>query len=102
MLGVDVGPRKIPWKRMTIWRQLIKLSLNVGDAERRKISISFLFDKARPEFERAASLTRNSRERELLLDGAPACEAAQRRPSHGDESVTSPTDLKRLRSPDKC
>jgi predicted RNA polymerase sigma factor len=31
------------------------------------------FDEARPEFERAASLTRNARERELLLDRARAC-----------------------------
>ncbi|MGA8621331.1 MAG: RNA polymerase sigma factor [Candidatus Sulfotelmatobacter sp.] len=31
------------------------------------------FDEAREEFERAASLTRNARERELLLDRARAC-----------------------------
>ena len=31
------------------------------------------FDEARPEFERAASLTRNVRERELLLERAAAC-----------------------------
>jgi len=31
------------------------------------------FNEARPEFERAASLTRNTRERELLLDRARAC-----------------------------
>ena len=31
------------------------------------------FDEARVEFERAASLTRNARERELLLDRAAAC-----------------------------
>jgi predicted RNA polymerase sigma factor len=30
-------------------------------------------DEARPEFERAASLTRNARERELLLERAAAC-----------------------------
>ncbi len=33
--------------------------------------------EARPEFERAASLTRNARERELLLDRAAACVAAR-------------------------
>jgi RNA polymerase sigma-70 factor (ECF subfamily) len=33
------------------------------------------FDEARAEFERAASLTRNARERELLLDRARACVA---------------------------
>jgi predicted RNA polymerase sigma factor len=33
------------------------------------------FDEARPEFERAASLTRNARERELLLGRAQACTA---------------------------
>jgi RNA polymerase sigma factor (sigma-70 family) len=31
------------------------------------------FDEARPEFERAATLTRNARERELLLERAVAC-----------------------------
>jgi predicted RNA polymerase sigma factor len=31
------------------------------------------FDEARIEFERAASLTRNARERELLLERAAAC-----------------------------
>jgi predicted RNA polymerase sigma factor len=31
------------------------------------------FDEARAEFERAAALTRNARERELLLDRAQAC-----------------------------
>jgi predicted RNA polymerase sigma factor len=31
------------------------------------------FDEARSEFERAAELTRNARERELLLDRARAC-----------------------------
>jgi predicted RNA polymerase sigma factor len=30
-------------------------------------------DEARSEFERAAELTRNARERELLLDRARAC-----------------------------
>ena len=33
------------------------------------------FDEARSEFERAASLTRNARERELLLERARACAA---------------------------
>lgn len=33
------------------------------------------FDEAHPEFERAAALTRNTRERELLLDRARACAA---------------------------
>jgi RNA polymerase sigma factor (sigma-70 family) len=31
------------------------------------------FDEARPEFERAASLTRNARERDLLMERARAC-----------------------------
>jgi predicted RNA polymerase sigma factor len=31
------------------------------------------FDEARAEFERAASLTRNARERTLLLERATAC-----------------------------
>jgi RNA polymerase sigma factor (sigma-70 family) len=34
------------------------------------------FEEARPEFERAAALTRNARERELLLDRARACAPA--------------------------
>ena len=33
------------------------------------------FDEARAEFERAAALTRNERERNLLLDRAAACAA---------------------------
>ena len=33
------------------------------------------FDEARPEFERAASMTRNARERQLLLERARACES---------------------------
>jgi len=36
------------------------------------------FDEARLEFERAASLTRNARERELLLERARSCEGSQR------------------------
>jgi RNA polymerase sigma-70 factor (ECF subfamily) len=38
------------------------------------------FDEARAEFERAASLTRNARERELLLDRARACVAGSTPP----------------------
>jgi predicted RNA polymerase sigma factor len=34
--------------------------------------------EARPEFERAASLTRNARERELLLERARTCETVER------------------------
>ena len=37
------------------------------------------FDEAHAEFERAASLTRNVRERELLLERAAACEGAPTR-----------------------
>jgi predicted RNA polymerase sigma factor len=39
------------------------------------------FDEARSEFERAAQLTRNARERELLLDRARACAASSAPPS---------------------
>jgi RNA polymerase sigma-70 factor, ECF subfamily len=42
-------------------------------------------EEARPEFERAASLTRNARERELLLERARACVAATA-PAGGSES----------------
>ena len=38
------------------------------------------FDQARPEFERAAALTRNARERELLLERAAACARATTAP----------------------
>ena len=38
------------------------------------------FDEARVEFDRAASLTRNARERELLLDRARACVAGSTPP----------------------
>jgi RNA polymerase sigma factor (sigma-70 family) len=40
------------------------------------------FNEARAEFERAASLTRNTRERELLLDRARACSDASATPDH--------------------
>jgi predicted RNA polymerase sigma factor len=36
------------------------------------------FEEARAEFERAASLTRNERERRLLLERAAACAASAR------------------------
>jgi RNA polymerase sigma-70 factor (ECF subfamily) len=38
------------------------------------------FDEARTEFERAASLTRNARERQLLLERARVCEASSTAP----------------------
>jgi predicted RNA polymerase sigma factor len=38
------------------------------------------FDEARPEFERAAALTRNARERELLVERAAACARATASP----------------------
>jgi RNA polymerase sigma-70 factor, ECF subfamily len=38
------------------------------------------FDEARAEFERAAALTRNARERELLLGCARACVAGSKPP----------------------
>jgi predicted RNA polymerase sigma factor len=38
------------------------------------------FTEAQGEFERAASLTRNARERALLLERAQACAANQARP----------------------
>jgi predicted RNA polymerase sigma factor len=41
------------------------------------------FDEARAEFERAASLTRNARERRLLLERAQACAAGARPPQPG-------------------
>ena len=41
-------------------------------------------DEARAEFERAASLTRNVRERSLLLDRAERAHADRRRPSRSD------------------
>src|SRR5437773_4287775 len=51
------------------------------------------FDEACAEFERAATLTRNVRERNLLLERCRACGAplgpAERQPSYGEESSTS-------------
>ncbi len=38
------------------------------------------FDEAQAEFERAISLTRNARERELLLDRARTCAQRQAQP----------------------
>jgi predicted RNA polymerase sigma factor len=39
------------------------------------------FDEARAEFERAASLTRNARERDVLFERAAGCDRASLRPS---------------------
>jgi RNA polymerase sigma-70 factor (ECF subfamily) len=47
------------------------------------------FDEACTDFERAASLTQNARERELLLNRARACGAAQSGASRGDKSDES-------------
>jgi RNA polymerase sigma-70 factor, ECF subfamily len=48
--------------------------------------------EARDEFERAASLTRNARERELLLDRAAACARRSRPPDQSDQkSPGAPT-----------
>jgi RNA polymerase sigma-70 factor (ECF subfamily) len=44
------------------------------------------FDEARREFERAASLTRNARERQLLLERAEHAQAALRSPSPGNKN----------------
>jgi RNA polymerase sigma-70 factor (ECF subfamily) len=44
------------------------------------------FDEARGEFERAASLTHNERERQLLLERAEDAQAASRHPSAGNKS----------------
>jgi len=41
------------------------------------------FVEARAEFERAASLTRNTRERDLLLDRARACAGGPTPPGPG-------------------
>ena len=41
------------------------------------------FDEARAEFERAASLTRNARERKLLLERAAACARGSAPPRPG-------------------
>jgi RNA polymerase sigma-70 factor (ECF subfamily) len=46
-------------------------------------------DEARAEFERAAALTRNARERKLLLNRARGCAEAQRRASQGNKSDES-------------
>jgi RNA polymerase sigma-70 factor (ECF subfamily) len=42
------------------------------------------FAEARAEFERAAALTRNARERELLIERARGCAGGSTPPSHGD------------------
>jgi RNA polymerase sigma factor (sigma-70 family) len=48
-------------------------------------------DEACKEFERAASLTRNARERELLLNRARTCAEAQRQANHAAKSNASRT-----------
>jgi predicted RNA polymerase sigma factor len=49
-------------------------------------------DEACTEFERAASLTRNARERELLLNRARTCVEAHRNASHAANSKASRTN----------
>ena len=49
-------------------------------------------EEACAEFERAASLTRNARERELLLNRARACAEAHRQASHAGNSKASRTN----------
>jgi RNA polymerase sigma factor (sigma-70 family) len=49
-------------------------------------------EEACAEFERAASLTRNARERELLLNRARTCAEANRQSSHASNSKTSRTN----------
>jgi RNA polymerase sigma factor (sigma-70 family) len=49
-------------------------------------------EEARAEFERAASLTRNARERELLLNRARACAEAHRQANHSANSKASRTN----------
>jgi RNA polymerase sigma factor (sigma-70 family) len=49
-------------------------------------------EEARAEFERAASLTRNARERELLLNRARACAEAHRQANHAANSNASRTN----------
>jgi RNA polymerase sigma factor (sigma-70 family) len=49
-------------------------------------------DEACAEFERAASLTRNARERELLLNRARVCAEAHRQASHAANSNASHTN----------
>ncbi len=49
------------------------------------------FEEARPEFERAASLTRNARERELLLARARSC--ADSRPDSSNVRSSTPSDV---------
>ncbi len=48
------------------------------------------FDEARAEFERAASLTRNARERDLLLERAAACPTSSRSPAARRRRRASP------------
>src|ERR1700693_1841747 len=49
-------------------------------------------DEACTEFERAASLTRNARERELLLNRARVCAEASTKANHADNSKASRTN----------
>jgi predicted RNA polymerase sigma factor len=50
------------------------------------------FDEARAEFERAASIARNGRERELLLNRAHACAESESGASHGGKNDASSTN----------
>ncbi len=57
------------------------------------------FDEARAEFERAASLTRNARERELLLERAAACVLPRHDHDHlGRAQPTAPVPARSRRA----
>lgn len=51
------------------------------------------FDEARAELERAASLTRNARERKLRFGPHWRAQAAKRCPNHGDARTASSSTL---------
>jgi predicted RNA polymerase sigma factor len=55
------------------------------------------FDEARLEFERAAALTRNERDRALLLERARACEATR---ATEDTETPATKDTKNTKGPD--
>jgi RNA polymerase sigma factor (sigma-70 family) len=86
--AVAVGMAFGPAAGLHLVDALIKAPLLAGYHLLPRVRGDFLsklgrLDEARLEFERAASLTRNVRERELLLERARACESPVRGPGSG-------------------
>ena len=74
--GARIYQRLVPARRVVHDLRSMKIAtFNVNGVKGRLPRLLEWLEEAKPEFERAASLTRNARERALLLERAAACAA---------------------------